>query len=101
MHLSINPFKHRIQIAGDIRIPKSDDAVSFLLKPKLSLSIFLGVFIVVMMPAVELDNQMFGRTEEVHDIGTNGRLTPKVCATDRELFQSAPQYALMRRRIDA
>ena len=56
IQLHINPFEHRIQITRDLRIPKSNDAVPFLFKPKLPIVIALGSFIVIMMPAIEFDD---------------------------------------------
>jgi len=83
-------FKYRRQITGDLRIPEADNTISLLLKPKLPFAIALGGFVVVMMPAVEFDDQTLGWAEEVYDIGTDRRLAPEVCAIYREFFQGAP-----------
>ena len=56
VQLDINPFENRVQIASDLRIPEANDAISFLLKPKLSLAISLGCFVVVVMSAVQFNN---------------------------------------------
>jgi hypothetical protein len=99
VQLNINSFEHSVQIIRDFRIPESDDTISFPLKPKLPFTIALGVLVATMMSAVEFDDQMFGRTEEVHDVRTDWRLTAEVCAQQGKFFQSTPQYALMRRSI--
>jgi hypothetical protein len=39
IQLDINPFEHRVQIARNIRIPEANDAISFLLEPKLSFAV--------------------------------------------------------------
>jgi hypothetical protein len=80
MQLNINPFEHCIQITRDFRIPKADDTISFSLQPSLSLTIVLGCVVLIMMSAIELYDQMSGRTPEVDDIGTDRRLPPEVCA---------------------
>jgi hypothetical protein len=39
VELHINPFKHRLQIASDVRIPKANHAISLLLKPELPFAV--------------------------------------------------------------
>ena len=56
IQLDINSLKHCSQIARDVRIPKSNNAVSFLLQPKLPLTIALGRLVLIVMPAVQLDD---------------------------------------------
>jgi len=89
-------LKHCIQIACDFRIPESDDAISFLLEPKVPLTIARGGFIFIMMSAIDFDDQTGGWTEKVHNIGADRRLPPEMCALYREFFQSTPQCALLR-----
>ena len=86
MHFHINPFQHRIQIAGDLGIPEPDDAISFVLQPSLPFSITFGGLVIIMMPAVEFDDQMLGGAEEVGDVGTDRGLTPEVRPVDGKLF---------------
>jgi len=99
IELHIDTFEHRCQIVVYFRIPKTNDAISLLLKPKLPVAVALGGFVVIVMPAIEFDDQMFGWTEEVHDIGPDRRLPPKVRAVYWEFLQSAPQDALVRSRV--
>jgi len=54
--LHINSFEHRRQIASDLRIPEADNTIPLLLKPKLPFAIALGGFVVIMMPAVEVND---------------------------------------------
>jgi len=98
IQLNINPFENRSQITHDLRIPEANNAVSLLLKPKLSLAITLGYFIVVVMPAVQFNNQPLSWAEEVHNIRTDRCLASEVSAFYRKLFQSTPQQTLVRRR---
>jgi len=79
----INAFEHRIQVTGNIRIPEADHPVSLLLQPHLPFAIALGDRIVVVMTAIELNDQTFCWAEEVHNIGTDRRLTPEMCTFDR------------------
>ena len=53
-------------------------------------AIAFGSLIVVVMPAVEFDDQSLGRAEEVYDIGADRRLPSKVRAVYREFLQCAP-----------
>src|SRR6266852_7550044 len=99
MQFDIDPLEHRREIAADLGIPETDNAISFLLKPKLPFVIALGVLVIIVMPAVEFDDQMLGGTEEIHDIAADWSLTPEVGAVYREFFQSTPQDALVRRRV--
>jgi hypothetical protein len=90
VQLHINPFEYCRQIAGDLGIPEADNTISLLFKPKLPFAVALGGFVVVVMSAVELEDQMLGWAEEVDDIGTNRRPPPEMCALYREFFQCAP-----------
>ncbi len=56
-------------------------------------------FIVVVMPAVELDNEMDGGAEKIHDVGTDRCLATEMCAGHGQFFQRAPQRALVRRGV--
>ena len=78
MQLYLNSLKHRIQIACDFRIPKANDAISFLLEPKLPLTIARGGFIFIVMSAIEFDDQTGGWTEKVHHVRANRRLPPEM-----------------------
>jgi hypothetical protein len=94
MQLHINPFECCLQIAGDFRIPEPDDAISLLLQPKLPLAIALGSFVVVMMSAVEFNDQTFRRAEEVDDVRADRRLTSEMGSFYRQFFQRTPQDSL-------
>jgi hypothetical protein len=86
VQLDINPFQYRRQINGDLRIPESNDTVSFLFQPKLSCAIPLRSFVVIMMSAIEFNDEMLGRAKEINDIRTNRRLAPEVGAVYGQLF---------------
>ena len=55
--------------------------------------------ILIVMPAIKLDDQPLCWTKEVYDIRAYRRLPSEVRALDRQLLQRTPQHALMRRRI--
>jgi hypothetical protein len=74
MQFDIDSFRHSCQIRSDLRIPKANDAISFLLQPVLSLAITLGCLILIVVSAVELNDQMLGGAEEVDDVRTDRRL---------------------------
>jgi len=57
IQLHIDPCEYRRQIASDLGIPGSHDTISFLFKPKLSFAIAPGSFIVIVMPAVEFNDE--------------------------------------------
>jgi hypothetical protein len=57
IQVDIDPLEYCIQIARDLRIPVSDDAISFLLKSKLPFTIVLGGLVVIMKTAVEFDDE--------------------------------------------
>jgi hypothetical protein len=99
IQLDVNLLHHRVQISSHIRIPEADEPIAFPFQPGLPFAIARGCRIIVMVPAIKLDNQLLCRTKEVHDIWTDRRLPPEMCAFDRQLFQGAPKYALMRRCI--
>jgi len=99
MQLHKNAFEHCRQITADLRIPEADHTISFLLEPKLPFAIALGGFVVIMMSAVEFNDQTLGWAEEVYDIGTDRCLASEVRAIYREFFQSAPQCALVWCRV--
>ena len=86
VQLDINTFQNCFDVAVDFRIPKSDDAISFVLEPKLSNAITLGCFVVVMMSTVEFNDEVRGGTEKIHNIRSNGRLAPKVRTEHGKFF---------------
>ena len=83
IQLHIKSFEHSIQVAGNIRIPEADYPESLLLQPRLPFAIALGDCIIVVMSAIQFNDQAFCRTEEVYDIRPYRRLTPKMCALYR------------------
>ena len=88
MQFDIDPLEHRRQIAADLGIPETDNAISFLLKPKLPLVIALGVLVIIVMAAVEFDDQMLGGTEEIHDIRADWSLTAEVVPSTGSSFSA-------------
>jgi hypothetical protein len=80
VQLDINPFQHRFEIAVDIRIPESDDAISLALKPCLANTISYGCLVVIVVSAVEFNDKACGGTEKIHHIRADRRLTPEVRA---------------------
>ena len=97
--LNVNSLEHRVQIARDLRIPETDDAISFPFEPKLPCTVTFGGFVAAVVSAVKFDDQVRGRTEEIHDIRTDRRLTAKVRAGDGKFAQGTPQDPLVRGRI--
>jgi hypothetical protein len=89
IHLDVNLLHHRVQISDHIGIPEADDPIAFPLQPGLPFAIARGCRIIVMVPAIEFDDQSPCRTEEVDDIGTDWRLPPEVSAFDWQLFQNS------------
>ena len=86
VQLHINPFEDSRQVTGDIGIPEADDTISLLLKPKLPLTIAFGSLILVVMPAVELDDELCGWAEEIDDVGTDRSLPSKMRALQRQFL---------------
>ena len=81
-----NPLSTAVRSVVISEFQKRTTRYPSLLKPTLSFAIAPGGLVVVMVPAVELDDQMRGRAEKVHDIGTNRRLSPEVGSLDRQSF---------------
>jgi hypothetical protein len=86
VQLDVNPFQHRFEIVVDVRIPESDDAVPFTLKPRLANTISYGYLVLVVMSAIEFNDEARSRTEKIHYIRADRRLTPKVCAGHGNFF---------------
>jgi len=101
MHLDINSLKHGSQIARDLGIPEANDTIALLLEPHLPFVISLGSLVVVVMTPIEFKDEAFRRTEEIDNVRTDRCLAPEMRALDRDLFQSTPQCAFMRRRVGA
>jgi len=68
VQLDVNPFEHGMQIAGNIRIPEANDAISLLLKPKLAFLVALRCLIVVMVSTIRFDDEPLGGAEEIYDV---------------------------------
>jgi hypothetical protein len=101
IEFNINPFENRSQPARNLGIPESDNAVSLTLKPKLPFTVALRDVILIVVPAIELDNQARRRAEKINDIRTDWRLTAEVRSFDGNFLQCAPQLAFVRRRVRA
>ena len=101
MQLRINPFEYCRQVTGDLGIPEADNTISLPLKPKLPLMIAFSSLVLIVMSAVEFDDEMCGRAEEIDDVGTNRSLPSKMRTVHRQSFQGTPQCALVGRRIGA
>ena len=101
MEFCINRFEHSVEIARDLGIPKADDAVSLILKPPLAYMIALCFLILIVMSAIRFDDEPLGRTEKIHEIGADRRLSSEMGALGWKLLESSPQRALMRRCVGA
>jgi hypothetical protein len=101
VQLHINPFEYSRQVGGDLGIPEADNTISFLLQPKLSFTIAAGRLVLVMVTAVEFDNEMYGRAKEIDDVGTDRSLSSKMRAVHRQFFQGTSQCSLVWRCIGA
>ena len=99
--LHINPFEYSRQVGGDLGIPEADNTISFLLQPKLPFTIVFSRLVLVMVTAVEFDDEMCGRAKQIDDIGTDRSLSPKMRAIHRQFFQGTPQCSLVWRCIGA
>jgi hypothetical protein len=86
VQLDVNPFQHCFEIAVDIRIPESDDAISLALKPQLANPISYGCLVFIVVSAIEFNDEARSRTEKIHYIRADRRLTPKVCARHGNFF---------------
>jgi hypothetical protein len=96
MQLDVDSLEYGIQATRNLRIPESDDAISFFFKPELPFIVAPSDFVVIMMSAIELNDQMCGRAEEIDDIWANRCLTPEVRSLRGKFFQRTPQRTLMR-----
>jgi len=83
MQLHINPLEYSRQVTRDLGIPEADDTISPLLKPKLPVAIAFSGLVLVVVPAIEFDDKLCGRAEEIDDIGTDRSLPSKMRALQR------------------
>ena len=90
IQLHINPFEYSREITSDLGIPEADDTITLALKPKLPFTITFRSFVLVVVPAVEFNDEMCGGTEEVDNIGTDRSLPSKMGALRRQLFKGTP-----------
>jgi hypothetical protein len=86
VQLDVNPFHHGFDIVVDARIPKSDDTIPFTLEPRLANTIPYGCLVLVVMSAIEFNDEARSRAEKIHNIRSNWRLTPEVRAGHGKLF---------------
>jgi hypothetical protein len=99
VQLHIDPFEYRRQVTADLGIPEPDNTISLLLKPKLPFTIASSRLVLVMVSAVEFDDEMCGRAKEIDDIGTDRSLPSKMRAVHRQFFQGTPQCSLVCWRV--
>ena len=80
VQLDIDAFQNGGQIGCDLRVPESNNAIAFVLEPALAFEVSFGDIILVVMPAIELDDQALCWTEEVDDVSTDRSLPAEVRA---------------------
>jgi len=80
VQFDVDSFEYCRQITVDLGIPKANDAVPFLLQPHLPFVITLGDLIVIVMAAVEFNDEMPGGTEEVDYVPADRCLPPEMRA---------------------
>jgi hypothetical protein len=69
VQLDVNPFHHGFDIVVDVRIPKSDDTIPFMLEPRLANTIPYGCLVLVVMSAIEFnDEAQQGRKNPQHKV---------------------------------
>jgi len=101
VQLDIDPLEYSRQVTSDLGVPETDNTISFLLKPKLSFTITSSRVVLVMVSAVEFDDETCGRADEIDHLGTDRSLPSKMRAVYRPFFQGTPQCALVWRRVGA
>jgi hypothetical protein len=72
-----NAFERAFGIFPEIPIPESQNSISPCFKPLRANAVIDDSFILGMLPAIEFDYELHGRTEEVDDVGPNGLLSAK------------------------
>ena len=89
--LDIDALEHRRKIGGDLGIPEPHDAISFFLKPMLSFAVTPGIVIVIVVSAIDFNDEPLGRAEKVDDVPADRRLSPEVCALEWNLLERSPK----------
>jgi hypothetical protein len=87
-----NFCKHRIELLQDLVVPEAQDAVAARIQQ-------FGARIVKfshrrMLPAVNLDDELFLQTNKIHDIRRNRILAPELESTEFTGPQTPPKFPL-------
>jgi hypothetical protein len=86
IQLDVNPLHYGFDIGVDVRILKSNDTIPFMLEPRLANTIPYGCLVLVVMSAIEFNDEARSRAEKIHHIRSNWRLTSEVCTRHGKLF---------------
>ena len=90
MKLDVDLLKNSVQTPRNIRVPEPDDAITLFLEPLLSLKISHSRFIIIVVPAIDFDDETSCGTKEVDDVWPDWRLSSKMRPNLGNLFKSPP-----------
>jgi hypothetical protein len=88
IQLHIDPFEYSCQVTGDLGIPEADDAITLPLKPKLPFTITFGSFILVVMSAVEFNDEMCAGQRKSTTYGPMGACRRKCVPSTGNSFRA-------------
>ena len=71
-------LENAVEVLEDLVVPETKCAIAPLCEP----GIAFGIFLTAVLAAVDLDDETFGQTGEVRDVGTEGHLSSKTVALE-------------------
>jgi hypothetical protein len=90
-------FQHTLEVLQNIAVPKAQNAIATRLKPSRARLIVSDP--VVVLAAVDLDQQAMRQTGEIDDVWADRNLAPKTAAADLTVSQLPPELALGVRQV--
>jgi hypothetical protein len=84
-------IKDSVEILNEFVIPEALDTKSVIFQELGSRSVIGDVLSLAVLAAVEFDDQLFFKADEVRDVGTDGLLPPEFVATKSSTAECLPQ----------
>jgi hypothetical protein len=97
----VHRHQHAIKVVANLPVPAAKDSIPFGCQPSCATTIAGGDDWVVVLNAIDLDDETTFQANEVNDIGTDWVLSSKAQTVSAPLAQFTPHYSLFERLICA
>jgi hypothetical protein len=101
MHCCVDRFHHTFDVLQHLVIPETEHAIAIRLEILGSLGVRRDVVRLIMLPAIDFNDDAILVTGEIRKVRTYRRLSAEIGALDRDASQMPPQLSLRVRHLAA